>query len=127
GHPKVASFLRKAIELQVCSFNVVHHGDPANCKRANMINCWQEDVKITLGEQNEIGGKYAFVSLERASEDLRNGKLDALVTAPINKHNIQQDGFHFPGHTEYLQAKMEAQDVLMFMIADELRIGVVTG
>src|SRR5690606_16360922 len=68
-----------------------------------------------------------FLSLERAADDLRAGKLDAIVTAPINKHNIQQDGFHFPGHTEYLQSKMEASDVLMFMIADELRIGVVTG
>ena len=127
GNTKVASFHRKAIGVQDFSFNVIHHPDQANPKRANMINCWQEDVKITLGEQNEIGGKYAFLSLERATEDLRNGKLDALVTAPINKHNIQQDGFDFPGHTEYLQSKMEAADVLMFMIADELRIGVVTG
>jgi len=92
-----------------------------------MINCWQEDVKITLGEQNEIGGKYAFLSLEKAVDDLRAGIIDALVTAPINKHNIQQEGFNFPGHTEFLQAKTEAKDVLMFMVADELRIGVVTG
>lgn len=127
GNTKVASFHRKAMGVQDFSFNVIQHPDQANPKRSNMINCWQEDVKITLGEQNEIGGKYAFLSLERAADDLRAGKLDALVTAPINKHNIQQDGFHFPGHTEYLQSKMEASDVLMFMIADELRIGVVTG
>lgn len=127
GSTKVASFHRKAIGIQDFSFHVIQDAEQAHPKRANMINCWQEDVKITLGEQNEIGGKYAFLSLERATEDLRAGKLDALVTAPINKHNIQQDGFHFPGHTEYLQAKVEASDVLMFMIADELRIGVVTG
>ncbi|MFD2967615.1 4-hydroxythreonine-4-phosphate dehydrogenase PdxA [Sphingobacterium bambusae] len=127
GNTKVASFHRKAIGIQDFSFNVINSAEQANPKRANMINCWQEDVKITLGEQNEIGGKYAFLSLEKAVDDLRAGIIDALVTAPINKHNIQQEGFNFPGHTEFLQAKTEAKDVLMFMVADELRIGVVTG
>lgn len=127
GNTKVASFHRKAIGIQDFSFHVINSPEQANPKRANMINCWQEDVKITLGEQNEVGGKYAFLSLEQAVDDLRAGKIDALVTAPINKHNIQQEGFNFPGHTEFLQAKTEADDVLMFMIADELRIGVVTG
>jgi len=127
GSTKVASFHRKAIGIQDFSFNVISSPEQANSKRPNMINCWQEDVKITLGEQNEVGGKYAFLSLERAVEDLNAGKIDALVTAPINKHNIQQDGFEFPGHTEYLQAKTASEDVLMFMISDELRIGVVTG
>lgn len=127
GNTKVASFHRKAIGIQDFSFNVINSAEQANPKRANMINCWQEDVKITLGEQNEIGGKYAFLSLEKAVDDLRAGIIDALVTAPINKHNIQQEGFNFPGHTEFLQEKTEAKDVLMFMVADELRIGVVTG
>lgn len=127
GNTKVASFHRKAIGVQDFSFNVINSPDQANPKRSNIINCWQEDVKITLGEQNEIGGKYAFLSLEKAVEDLNAGRIDALVTAPINKHNIQQDGFNFPGHTEYLQAKANASDVLMFMITEELRVGVVTG
>ncbi|MGO1244017.1 MAG: 4-hydroxythreonine-4-phosphate dehydrogenase PdxA [Sphingobacterium sp.] len=127
GNTKVASFHRKAIGVQDFSFQVINTAEQANVKRANMINCWQEDVKITLGEQNETGGKYAFLSLERATEDLLAGGIDALVTAPINKSNIQQEGFSFPGHTEYLQKKAESSDVLMFMIADELRVGVVTG
>lgn len=127
GNTKVASFHRKAIGIQDFSFNVIQSADQANAKRANMINCWQEDVKLSLGEDNEIGGKYAFLSLERAVADLNAGLIDALVTAPINKHNIQQEGFNFPGHTEYLQAKANADDVLMFMITDELRVGVVTG
>ncbi len=127
GNTKVASFHRKAIGVNDFSFNVINDAEQAHSKRANMINCWQEDVKISLGEENEIGGKYAFLSLEKAVEDLKAGKIDALVTAPINKHNIQQEGFQFPGHTEYLQAKVEADDVLMFMVCDELRIGVVTG
>ncbi|MGN5954762.1 4-hydroxythreonine-4-phosphate dehydrogenase PdxA [Sphingobacterium lactis] len=127
GNTKVASFHRKAIGVNDFSFNVINSADQANPKRPNMINCWQEDVKISLGEQNEIGGKYAFISLQRAAEDLKAGVIDALVTAPINKHNIQQEGFNFPGHTEYLQNFFEAKDVLMFMVSEDLRIGVVTG
>jgi len=127
GNTKVASFHRKAIGINDFSFNVINHPDQAHEKRPNMINCWQEDVKITLGESNEIGGKYALISLERATTDLINGKIDVLVTAPINKHNIQQENFKFPGHTEYIQAKTNSEDVLMFMISDELKVGVVTG
>lgn len=127
GNTKNASFHRKANNINDFSFNVINDADQANPKRPNMINVWQEDVRITLGEENEIGGKYAFLSLQRAVDDLNAGKIDALVTAPINKHNIQQEGFGFPGHTEYLQSKVGADDVLMFMLSDELRVGVVTG
>lgn len=127
GSTKIASFHRKAIGIQDFSFQVITSPEQANPRRPNIINCWQEDVKLTLGEQTEEGGKYAFLSIERAMEDLNSGQIDALVTAPINKLNIQQDGFNFPGHTEYLQVKTGATDVLMFMISDELRIGVVTG
>ncbi|GAA4801444.1 4-hydroxythreonine-4-phosphate dehydrogenase PdxA [Olivibacter ginsenosidimutans] len=127
GNTKVASFHRKAIGISDFSFNVIQHPDQAHEKRPNMINCWQEDVKITLGESNEIGGKYAFLSLERATDDLINQKIDALVTAPINKHNIQQENFNFPGHTEYIQSRTSSSDVLMFMISEELKVGVVTG
>lgn len=127
GNTKVASFHRKVIGVQDFSFQVITSPEQANPKRSNMINCWQEEVQLDIGEQTEIGGKYAFISLERAVADLNEGKIDALVTAPINKLNIQQDGFDFPGHTEYLQAKFGASDALMFMVSDELRIGVVTG
>ncbi len=127
GSTKVASFHRKALGINDFSFNVINEAPQAHPKRANMINCWQDDVKIALGEENETGGKYAFLSLERAVDDLLKGEIDALVTAPINKHNIQQEGFDFPGHTEYLQARTESSDALMFMISEELRVGVVTG
>lgn len=127
GNTKVASFHRKAIGVNDFSFNLIQSIEQVNPRKPNMINCWQEDVKITLGEENETGGKYAFLSLEAATNDLLAGHIDALVTAPINKHNIQQEGFQFPGHTEYLQSKMQGDDVLMFMISDELKVGVVTG
>lgn len=127
GHTKVSSFHRKANNLGDFSFNVINQPNQAQAKRANMINCWDEDVKIELGQVTPTGGKYALLSLEKATADLLNGDLDALVTAPINKHNIQSADFHFPGHTEYLQEKSGSKEVLMFLISENLRVGVVTG
>jgi 4-hydroxythreonine-4-phosphate dehydrogenase len=92
-----------------------------------MINCWTEDVKIEPGVTNKEVGKYAFMSLERAVNDLLAGDIDALVTAPINKDTIQSEDFNFPGHTEYLQLRAGADDSLMFLVSDTLRVGVVTG
>ena len=127
GHSKVASYHRKALGMSDFLFNIINSADAANPKKANLINCWEEDVKIDLGESNETGGKYALLSLEKATEDLINGNIDALVTAPINKHNIQSESFKFPGHTEYLQQRTGGNNVLMFMISEDLRVGVVTG
>lgn len=127
GNTKVSSFHRKALGLNEFMFNVISSANQANPRKANMINCWEEDVKIELGQATEIGGKYAFLSLQKATDDLVNGAIDALVTAPINKNNIQSDDFKFPGHTEYLQERSESNDVLMFLISEELRVGVVTG
>jgi 4-hydroxythreonine-4-phosphate dehydrogenase len=127
GHTKVASFYRRAIEANELNFNVIDHPSNAVNKRANMINCWDEDVKIEPGILNKEVGKYAFLSLQRATDDLLAGNIDALVTAPINKDTIQSADFNFPGHTEYLQERAGATDSLMFLVSDTLRVGVVTG
>jgi 4-hydroxythreonine-4-phosphate dehydrogenase len=127
GHTKVASFHRKTLAINDFSFNVINNPSQAHEKRPNMINCWDEDVKIELGLTTETGGKYAFLSLERAMADLLAGHIDALVTAPINKHNIQREDFQFAGHTEYIQAKTNSPDSLMFLVSEELKVGVVTG
>lgn len=127
GTTKVASFYRKSLALGDFSFNVITRPDMASAKRPNMINCWEEDVKIEPGVANGTGGKYAFISLERAVNDLHEGQLDALVTAPINKHNIQSESFNFPGHTEYIQHRTGAADSLMFLVGEDLKVGVVTG
>ncbi|HVV55196.1 MAG TPA: 4-hydroxythreonine-4-phosphate dehydrogenase PdxA, partial [Mucilaginibacter sp.] len=127
GQTKIASFHRRAINVNELNFYVINHPSQAQHKRANMINCWEEDVKIDLGEVNETGGKYAFLSLQHAVNDLVNGDIDALVTAPINKDNIQRDDFKFPGHTEYLQERAGAPEVLMFLVSDMMKVGVVTG
>jgi 4-hydroxythreonine-4-phosphate dehydrogenase len=127
GHTKVASFHRRAINAGELNFHVINHPSQAQHKKPNMINCWEEDVKIDLGEVNQTGGKYALLSLQRATNDLISGDIDALVTAPINKDNIQSDEFRFPGHTEYLQERAGAAESLMFLVSDTLRVGVVTG
>jgi 4-hydroxythreonine-4-phosphate dehydrogenase len=127
GHTKVASFYRRITEVSELNFNVIDHPSNAQPRRANMINCWEEDVKIEPGTPNKEVGKYAFASLERATADLINGDIDALVTAPINKDTIQSESFNFPGHTEYLQNRDGAAESLMFLVSDTLRVGVVTG
>jgi 4-hydroxythreonine-4-phosphate dehydrogenase len=127
GHTKVASFHRKTINVNEFNFNVINSPDEAHNKRANIINCWEEDVRVELGESTPTGGKYAFISLERAVDDLIAGKTDAIVTAPINKHNIQSADFQFAGHTEYIQSKTNAEDSLMFLVSEDIRVGVVTG
>jgi 4-hydroxythreonine-4-phosphate dehydrogenase len=127
GNTKVASFHRKTMDVNEFNFNVINSPEEAHTKRANMINCWEEDVSIELGSSTPSGGKYAFISLERALDDLIAGKTDAIVTAPVNKHNIQSDDFQFAGHTEYIQAKTGAEDSLMFLVSEDIRVGVVTG
>lgn len=127
GHTKIASFHRKTIPAAEINFNVIGNAGQAYHKRANMINCWDEDVKIELGTETQTGGKYAFISLEHSVNDLLAGEIDALVTAPINKHTIYGDNFRFAGHTEYIQSRCNAAGSLMFLVTDELKVGVVTG
>lgn len=127
GHTKVASFHRKAAGINEFVFQVINDAENAHIGKPNMINCWEEDVKIELGVSNETGGKYALLSLRRATDDLVAGKIDALVTAPINKYNIQSDQFKFPGHTEYIQERAQGKDSLMFLVSEDLKVGVVTG
>lgn len=127
GHTKVASFHRKTLAVTNFTFHVINQAMQAQDQVPNIINCWDEDLKIELGIANEIGGRYALKSLERAVDDLVNGHIDALVTAPISKHTIQSDTFQFAGHTEYLQAKTNASESLMFLVGEDIRVGVVTG
>jgi 4-hydroxythreonine-4-phosphate dehydrogenase len=127
GHTKVASFHRRNTHINEFNFNVIDNAADAQHRKANMINCWEEDVKIETGQVTAEGGKYAYISLQRATDDLLAGHIDGLVTAPINKDNIQSEEFSFPGHTEYLQHRDSKDESLMFLVSDTLRVGVVTG
>lgn len=125
GSSKVSTFHRKALGVNDFSFNYIKSLKEVNHKKPNLLECWNEDVSIKLGESNEDGGKYAFLSLEAATKDLAEGNIDALITAPINKDNIQSEDFNFPGHTEYLSEKFEGES-LMLMVSDNIKIGVAT-
>jgi 4-hydroxythreonine-4-phosphate dehydrogenase len=127
GSSRTASYHRKALGVNDWSFNIINDAEAANPKRANLVNVWQDEVNIQLGQADPEVGRFAFLSLEAAVNDLKAGKIDALVTAPINKDSIQSDQFRFPGHTEYLQEAFGTSDVLMFLVSDRLRVGTVTG
>jgi 4-hydroxythreonine-4-phosphate dehydrogenase len=129
GHTLLASFYRRTTHVEDLNFFVINNASESKKenRKPNMINCWEGDVKIEPGIANNDVGKYGFLSLERATSDLINGHIDALVTAPINKDSIQSEQFNFPGHTEYLQEKDGAAESLMFLVSDTLRVGVVTG
>ena len=126
GSSKAASYHRKSLNINDFNFNLVKKADMAHTRRPNIINIVEDEVKIDLGKSTSIGGELALLSLEMATEDLMKKEIDVLVTAPINKKNIQSSKFNFPGHTEYLAEKFNAKDYLMLMVSNSVRIGVVT-
>lgn len=127
GSSKIAAYYRKNIGLENFSFNLIKHPSEVNPKRPNLINVLNDEYKAEPGTPTPTSGKAAYISLERATEDLKRGLLDALVTAPIDKKAIQSANFSFPGHTEYLQHKFGSQNVLMFLISENLKIATATG
>jgi len=127
GSPKVAAFHRKNILIENFSFHQIRNASEANNKRANLINVLNDNVKVEPGQSTKEGGEGAYLALKKAVEDLKSNQIDVLVTAPINKDNIQNDGFKFPGHTEFLASHFESRNELMLMVSDIMKIGVVTG
>lgn len=128
GSSKVAAYHRKNLDIQGVNLNSVNSIEEINPKRINIINCVDDEVKVDLGSSTPEAGKAALAALERATEDLKKGALHAIVTAPINKKNIQSDTFNFPGHTEYLENKFGTETpALMMLVNDVMRVAVVTG
>ena len=127
GSPKVAAYHRKALDVELFSFNQINTAREANSKRVNIINCVDDEIRVELGKSTQVAGEAALLSLQAAMKDLKSGDIDVVVTAPINKENIQSEQFHFPGHTEYFAAEFDAKNYMMLMVSDNLRVGVVTG
>ncbi len=123
---KCINFYRKTLPESNFNFSSVKELNRLNPKQVNIFNCWEEEVAITPGQLNEIGGKYALESLKQATQALKDGHIQGLVTAPIHKKNIQSDSFQYTGHTPYFKAFFGVQDVVMFMVAENLRVGLVT-
>lgn len=123
---KSINFYRKFLPEVNFPFTIIKDLARPNLKQVNVYNCWEEEVAITPGQLNETGGKYAFKSLKAAVEALQNNQIQGLVTAPIHKKNIQSAEFNYSGHTPYLKAAFGADDVVMLLVASNMRVGLVT-
>jgi 4-hydroxythreonine-4-phosphate dehydrogenase len=121
---KVLSFIKKTLDLG-CNLHGIDHLDQLVIGKINVLNVWREPVNIEYGKTDETMGKYAIQSFTEAVAALKEKHIDVLVTAPINKYNIQSEDFKFPGHTDYLDQELEG-DALMLMVQDNLRIGLLT-
>jgi 4-hydroxythreonine-4-phosphate dehydrogenase len=123
---KVLNFYRKTLPENNLTFNIAKDASKINTKQVNVYNCWEEEVAVTPGQMNEIGGKYALISLTTAGNALKEKQIDALVTAPLHKSNIQSDKFKHTGHTPYLKELFGAKDVAMMLVADNMRVALLT-
>ncbi len=126
GSNKTINFYRKAMSDIPFSYTPLKDLARPNPRQINIFNCWEEEVAITPGQMNATGGMYAYKSLQSAVDALKNNLIQGLVTAPIHKKNIQSPEFDFSGHTPYLQHVFGVKDVLMFLVATNLRVGLVT-
>ncbi|MDN3723050.1 4-hydroxythreonine-4-phosphate dehydrogenase PdxA [Aequorivita sp. SDUM287046] len=121
---KIMTFFKKHFDIDI-NFHGIDKIEDLLPKKINVLNVWKEQVDVAFGEENEIGGKYALKSLQAAVAALKSKNIDALVTAPINKTNIQSDNFKFPGHTDYLAQELGGES-LMLLVSENLRVGLLT-
>jgi 4-hydroxythreonine-4-phosphate dehydrogenase len=126
GLAKATNYYRKLLEMNEFSFQFIKNAQQATPRKPNLVNLSDDEIKITLGESSEVAGKMAESALVAASNDLKNKLIDALVTAPVNKFNIQSPSFKFEGHTEFFSTQFNAQNTMMLMVAENLKVGFVT-
>lgn len=126
GSPKIAAYHRKALNLET-NFSIINSAEEVRDGRLNLLTCFDEEIKIELGQPSQEAGQAALMALDRVMTDFRSGFYDVLVTAPINKATIQSPGFQFPGHTEYIETSVgDGQKALMILMNDSLRVALVT-
>jgi 4-hydroxythreonine-4-phosphate dehydrogenase len=127
GSPKVLAYHRKALNIEDFSPTGISTPEEARGNKTYIINCVDENIRVELGKCTDSAGIDSFKALKAATDMLEAGKIDALVTGPVNKQNIQHSEFSYSGHTEYLQARFEADEVMMLMVSDLLKVGLVAG
>ena len=126
GSPKVAAYHRNALDIQA-NFTIINSANDAHPNKLNLIPAFDNDVKVELGLPSKEAGAASLAALERAMSDYREGLFDVLVTAPINKNNIQSEGFNFCGHTEYIENRVgDGGKALMILANDIMRVALVT-
>ncbi|MEZ4798692.1 MAG: 4-hydroxythreonine-4-phosphate dehydrogenase PdxA [Flavobacteriales bacterium] len=128
AHPEIIKHHKKVCRIDEFQYTSVNDASEANPKKVNLVNVWKEfKDHIEIGKPSKEAGEFAFRSIEKATEDLASNKIDVLVTSPIDKDTIQSKDFNFPGHTEYLAKIAGTDKVLMFLVSDSLKVGIVTG
>ena len=128
GSSKIFGFYKKQIhDIENINTNVISSARDAHQKRVNIVNCLPESVFVEPGQSTPESAKSAMTSLKKAVEELKEGHIDVLVTAPINKRAMSSEGFGYTGHTEYLEQEFGVDKVAMIMVCDRLKVGVVTG
>lgn len=128
GASRILSKYRKTLNIEDWPVHAIKNIAQLHHKKINLIQCFEDkNIEVEPGKITPEAGKYAFESLKMATEDLKHKHLHAIVTAPINKHTIQSDAFQFVGHTEYFTQYFEAAESLMLLVADDLKIGTLTG
>jgi len=126
GSTKVLSFYRKLLDMEDFQYSQLKNINELNFRKVNVVNCWADMVDIKVGQVTAEAGNCAYQALREATNYLKEDKIDAIVTAPINKKNIQRDDFKFVGHTDFIAEELGVKDNLMLMVNNDLRIGVVT-
>ena len=126
GSPKIATYHKKALNLET-NFSIINKAEDARDGRVNLLTCFDDETKVEFGQASQEAGTATLKALDCAMTDYRKGLYDVLVTAPINKATIQSPGFHFPGHTEYIEASVgDKKKALMILMNDRLRVTLVT-
>lgn len=126
GSSKAMSYHKKALEMNDFQYNVVSGPEKAKQGALNVYNCWTEEVNIKLGHPDPDLGKFAYRALEAVNYDVSEGKIDAIITAPINKAHLSEEGKPFTGQTEFFAEKQKASSSLMFLVSEEMKVGLVT-
>lgn len=127
GSPKIWGFYRNLLKMENINFNLLSAASDAQNKRVNIINVMNENAHAEVGHSTPMAGEGSLRAIQTAIRDMKDNKIDAMVTAPINKYNIKVPGKKITGHTEYLAEAFDANDYLMFMVSDNLKVGVATG
>ncbi len=128
GSTKAAAFHKKTLDIQSFNVNVISNVSECRPKRVNIINCGNDEIKVELGQATKTSGEAAFMSIEAAVKDLKDGAVDVLLTAPINPAVIDREQFNFPGHTEYLEQVFGTKgDAITLLVNDVFKVAVLTG
>ena len=126
GSSKIAAYQKKALNMDI-NYNIINNAEDARDGKLNLLNCFDNDIKIEFGQPSKEAGDAALNALDKAMTDYRAGLYDVLVTAPINKATIQSPAFQFPGHTEYIETSVgDGQKALMILMNETLRVALVT-